>query len=172
MKIELKLDSGNYSINTREPVDISIPLIFNGQQPNSYDAEKAASKACEMGDFIGDTRRGGSCNFDEIKLIPHCNGTHTECVGHISDERISVYDTLKDVFIPATLITVKPECASDTTDIYNPSKDEKDLLITRKSLEESLGNYNKDFLTGLIIRTLPNDDSKKSRRYMESQPPF
>jgi arylformamidase len=172
MEIELKLESGSYNINTDEPIDISIPLIFGSKQPNSYNADKASSKACETGDFIGDTRRGGSCNFEEVKLIPHCNGTHTECVGHISDERISVYDTLKDVFIPATLITVKPSRSSDTTDSYNPPKDEKDLLITRKSIEDSLGKFNKDFLNGLIIRTLPNDDSKKSKRYMDSPPPF
>jgi len=45
-------------------------------------------------------------------------------------------------------------------------------LITRKSLEEKLENCNKNFLAGLIIRTLPNDDSKKSRRYMDNPPPF
>ncbi|HEY3250212.1 MAG TPA: cyclase family protein, partial [Ignavibacteria bacterium] len=44
--------------------------------------------------------------------------------------------------------------------------------ITAKSIRESLTNFNSDFTKALIIRTLPNDESKKSRRYIESQPPF
>ena len=44
------------------PIDISIPLNFNGQQPNAYGVERATAKACEAGDMVGDTRRGGSVN--------------------------------------------------------------------------------------------------------------
>jgi arylformamidase len=45
-------------------------------------------------------------------------------------------------------------------------------MITKKSIESALGNYNSDFTEGLIIRTLPNDDSKKSRRYEKNPPPY
>jgi hypothetical protein len=71
------------------------PLDFNGAQPNAYGVERATATACEASDLIGDTRRGGSCNFEQIKFIPHCNGTHTECVGHITDERILIYNRCK-----------------------------------------------------------------------------
>jgi arylformamidase len=172
MILEFKLSSGVYKIDSDAPLDISIPLIFNGEQPNTYGVDNASSKACEVGDFIGDTRRGGSCNFDEYKLIAHCNGTHTECIGHISLERIAINETLNDVFIPSALITVQPEKADSTQDTYSPVKDNNDYLITKVTLENKLGNANKDFLEGLIIRTLPNDDSKKSRRYMDNQPAF
>jgi len=172
MEIKFEINNKEYSCDTSESIDISIPLIFNGAQPSTYDVSKATSKAYESGDFIGDTRRGGGCNFEEYKLIPHCNGTHTECVGHISFERISIHNTLKDSLIPATLITVNPEKAYDINDKYIPEKNEKDFLITKKSIEEKIKNMDKDFLEGLIIRTLPNDDSKKSRRYIENQPPF
>src|SRR6185369_11692846 len=88
-------------VDLSSPIDISIPLNFNGPQPNAYGAEPAWSQACESGDLVGDTRRGGSCNFEQYTLTPHCNGTHTECVGHITLERISVADCLRDVFLPA-----------------------------------------------------------------------
>jgi len=39
------------------PIDISIPLNFNGPQPNAFGVEPASSKACEYGDLVGDTRR-------------------------------------------------------------------------------------------------------------------
>src|SRR5687768_10312118 len=110
-----------YQIDAGNPLNIAIPLKFGGAQPNAYGVEKASSKPCEAGEMIGDTRRGGSVNFEQVKFIPHCNGTHTECVGHITNERISVNDCLKDVFIPASLISVKPENAAETDENY-PNK--------------------------------------------------
>jgi arylformamidase len=172
MEITFILGGRDLRIETGELLDISIPLEFNGAQPNSYDADMASSKACEIGDFIGDTRRGGSCNFDELRLIPHCNGTHTECVGHISDERISIHETLIDVLIPSVLITVTPENAMSASDRYTPEKKESDYLITKDSISEALKGADNHYFEGLIIRTLPNDDLKKSRRYMKQQPPF
>ncbi len=172
MILKFELKSRIYEIDSEKPLDISIPLIFNGEQPNTYNIEKASSKACETVDFIGDTRRGGSCNFEEYRLVPHCNGTHTECVGHISFERIPVNETLKDVFIPSTLITVQPEKANETEDTYSPLKNEYDLLITKKELVSKLSKVNHDFLEGLVIRTHTNDESKKSRNYMENPPSF
>ncbi len=44
----------------------------------------------QAGEFLGDTRSGGSCNAEVLTLTPHCNGTHTECIGHITDERITL----------------------------------------------------------------------------------
>ncbi len=89
MKIAFEIKDKTYRINTDEPHSIAIPLNFNGAQPNAYGVEKATSKPCETGELVGDTRRGGSCNFEQYKFIPHCNGTHTESIGHITHERIS-----------------------------------------------------------------------------------
>ncbi|MEO8210655.1 MAG: cyclase family protein [bacterium] len=172
MKINFEINNKFFSCETSGPIDISIPMLFNGEQPNTYEVDKATAKAVETADFVGDTRRGGSCNFEEYKLIPHCNGTHTECVGHISLERISINNTLKDLFFPSTLITLSPEKAFDTNDNYIPVKNENDFLITRKVLEEKIKDTDKNFLDGLIIRTLPNNDSKESGQYMKYPPPF
>src|SRR3954469_25047439 len=105
----IEINGRNYTFDETAPIDISIPLHFNGPQPNAYGVEPATSAACEYGDLIGDTRRGGSCNFERVTLIPHCNGTHTECVGHITDQRISVQECLKDVFVRAVVVSVEPD---------------------------------------------------------------
>lgn len=140
-----------------DPIDISIPLHFNGPQPNAYGVEAAASVACEYGDLIGDTRRGGSCNFERYTFIPHCNGTHTECVGHITDERISIRDCLRDVLMRAQLISVQPSRMQNG-----------DMVID----EHQLGMLGSG-IDALIVRTLPNDESKFSRTYDErSMPPY
>lgn len=172
MLVKFNLNNSEYQINTLEGIDISIPLNFNGEQPNIYDVDKASAKAFESSEFIGDTRKGGSCNFEEYKLIPHCNGTHTECVGHISDERIYVNETLKETFIPSALVTISPVRAVETGDNYSPHKVKEDRLITKTSIENALKKLNAENFEGLIIRTLPNDDSKKSRRYSVNPPPF
>ncbi len=179
MILSVQINNQTYKIDSDNPIDVSIPLNFNGAQPNAYDVEKATSKPCEAESLIGDTRRGGSCNFEQITFIPHCNGTHTECVGHITNERISVHNCLKDPFIFSTLITVEPETANETNETYAISSSENDKVITRKTIEKALRNLENPKSKiqnpksdGLIIRTLPNDESKKSRRYMENLPPF
>ena len=175
MIISFQIGGENYQINPTKPLDISIPLHFNGRQPNAYGVEKATSKPCGAGDLVGDTRRGGSCNFEQIKLIPHCNGTHTECVGHITHERISVRDCLKDAFVPATLVSVKPEIAGKTRETYAVELNETDQLITRDSIEKALRQNSKLKIQNsksLIVRALPNDESKLSKTYLEEVPPF
>jgi arylformamidase len=177
MALTIQINNQVYQINLEEPIDISIPLNFNGEQPNAYGVEKAKSKACESGDLIGDTRRSGSCNFEQVTFIPHCNGTHTECVGHITNERISIHNCLKDAFIPATLISIEPEDASETSEAYAIELSGNDKLITRKAIENALQNLENPKSKiqnpkSLIVRTLPNDESKITRIYLEEIPPF
>ena len=152
--------------NLGEPIDISIPLNFDGQQPNAYGVGAATSRACEAGEIVGDTRRGGSVNFEEYSLIPHCNGTHTECVGHITDERISVLNCLTDAFVTAVLVSVEPRRTNFSLSVLGSSSD--DILITKDSLVETLGAANLSFPdTALIVRSLPNDDGKLTQSYGE-----
>jgi len=163
------------TLNSREydlapPIDISIPLRFDGPQPNAYGVGPATARACESGTLVGDTRRGGSCNFEQYTFTPHCNGTHTECVGHILDQRIAVRDCLQDALIPARLVSVVPE----GTDGH--------LLIARKSLEAAAmsgpraaaASFSEHGdVRALVVRTLPNDESKLTRSYGEMNiPPY
>jgi len=170
MILSIQINHQTYQIDAANPLDISIPLAFDALQPNIFGVEKAASKAYEDSHFVGDTRRGGSCNFENIYLNPHCNGTHTECVGHLTNERISVQECLQEAFMLADLITVSPENALETDDTYSVKLDENDRMITRRSIQNSKLNIQNS--NALIIRTLPNDESKRSRDYSLQNPPF
>jgi kynurenine formamidase len=172
MNISVHLSGHSYSIHIKEPIDISIPLRFNGPQPNTYGVMTAQSSAYMGKNFIGDTRRGGSCNFETHTLTPHCNGTHTECVGHISLERISLHRIFGELLIPSTLVSIEPENAEETAETYLPEKTNGDRIITAKKLYYELNAAPKDFLKALLIRTHPNDDSKKERNYETYPPPF
>ena len=163
------LEGSSWSVDFERFVDISIPLLFNGPQPNAYGVSPATSEPCSAGELIGDTRQGGSCNFEQYTFIPHCNGTHTECVGHVTNERISVRDCLRDALIPAQVVTIMPWLGIKSSDRYSSPFEESDLIICRKAIEDAT------VLSGvkaLVVRTLPNDDSKLSREYQETIPPY
>lgn len=169
MKANIEIDGLSLQVDFSKGQDISIPLIFNGSQPNTYNVNKAVSEAYSDGQFIGDTRKGGPCNFETYSLTPHCNGTHTECIGHITKERVDILSSLKDMMIPSQLISITPVSSSEK---YKPELNEGDLLITKQALIEKLNHVPKEFLEGLIIRTLPNDKLKKSQDYMKVKPAF
>ena len=169
MKAEVEIENKKYNVDFSKGIDISIPLVFNGEQPNTYGVDRASSKPYQDENFIGDTRKGGSCNFETYSFTPHCNGTHTECIGHITDERIDILSSLNEEVIPSTLISVSPK---STTENYKPELNTEDLVITKEEIEKCLQNTNPEFLRGLIIRSLPNSKTKKSRDYMKDTPAF
>jgi kynurenine formamidase len=174
MKITINRTGPEFDLSN--PIDLSIPLRFNGPQPNAYGVEQAASEACEYGTLVGDTRRGGSCNFERYTFIPHCNGTHTECIGHITNERISVRDCLQDAFLSANLVSVQPVHPNQTDENYTVEIGKTDLLITRSVLAEALhpNSLRQGFqLEALIVRTLPNEDGKLIQSYQgKNIPPY
>jgi kynurenine formamidase len=118
------------------------------------------------GSLVGDTRKGGSCNFESYTFIPHCNGTHTECVGHITRERISVRDCLQDVFVAAVLVSVEPRIQGEDRVISGDEIERKLALLKATHAGRDAGGP-----VGLIVRTLPNGDSKLSAGYGEDNIP-
>lgn len=167
--LRISLGDTSYRFHSKA-IDIAIPLRFNEAQPNTYQVPKAQAEAYEGGGFVGDVRRGGSCNFESYTLIPHCNGTHTECIGHVTAARIAVHEVLQDSFIPATLISVQP--VNKTKDTYLPALDPSDFVLDRKQLEQALMAADVRFLDALIIRTYPNSPQKMQRDYQQQPPPF
>jgi arylformamidase len=156
-----------YRFDSTRPIDISIPLDFYGDQPNAFHLPAASAAVAEGGGFIGDTRRGGSCNCETITMNPHGNGTHTECAGHISHERIAVADVLKHTLLPATLVTISPSDAeSAAPDELAVSADDLTAAIGR------IGDIPAEFLRALIIRTLPNGAGKRNAAYSGANPPY
>ena len=65
------------------------------------------------------------------------------------------------------MITVEPEFASETKESYHVSCN-GDSVITKKSIQKKMHQSH----SGLIIRTMPNEKSKKSRNYDKNEAPF
>jgi arylformamidase len=154
--------------------DLSIALDFNEPQPSFFGAQHAVAEPLNAGGFVGDVRRGGSCNCSTYSLTPHCNGTHTECVGHLVEERISVRDVAVDHFAPALLISTAPLAATATCEASDPQPHAGDLLITQALLEAAVASERVTDYSALVIRTLPNEARKRFRNYSagDEAPPY
>src|SRR5439155_162953 len=91
------------------PVMLALALDFAGPQPRHFGAPRARSQPFEAAGFEGSVERGASCNCELITLIPHCNGTHTECVGHLTREPLDAWRVVPAGFLPALLLSVSAE---------------------------------------------------------------
>ena len=156
MILNIRQGDKSFIADLSSPIDISISLD-TVKQPNCFHAPPFSFEPVRMGDFVGSVKEGGPVNFMNIKLNPHGNGTHTECIGHISDLPVTINSTLRRFHFMARLITVS------TSRI---GKDEvvqwSDLNIPNDGLQTE----------AIIIRTAPNEESKKSRNYTGSNPPY
>lgn len=162
-----------YRVDTEHPHSIAIALNFDGKQPNHFGAELAKRQPLKAGSFIGDTTKGGSCNVDSIQLVPHCNGTHTESVHHICDQKVSVGTIFNNSLSIACLISIEPKLAKETNDSYRPALDDTDKVIDKSLLQSALSNEMLSNIESLVVRCMPNHEVKKSCRYDETnQPPF
>ena len=161
MELRVVIAGRTYAVDLDRPMSLAIPLRFDGPQPNFFGAADARATPFSADGFIGDTRRGGSCNVAEIRMVPHCNGTHTESVGHIVDDPAFVSDAVPQSLMPAVVISVRPVA------------EDGDAVITRAALSDRIDGYRDDELAALIVRTLPNDASKMAAVYGEGhRPPF
>ena len=148
----------NFSIDLSKPIDISLPLTNTDENPIAWYLGKPEFKPVKNGDWIGKVSEGSSAtNFNNIFFNPHAHGTHTECLGHITNDFYSINNCLKQFFFSAELISIQPENNSN------------DFIITKNQVEDALKNRTPE---ALIIRTLPNIDSKKSRKYSNTNPPY
>jgi arylformamidase len=99
MLMTVKIGRHHYRVDLKSPCDISIPVSFGRQQLVAFGGAPARKEAYKAGSFVGDMRRGGSCNCEIYSFSPHLNGTHTEGVGHITKKRISVQDIATESLI-------------------------------------------------------------------------
>ncbi len=148
----------SYNVDLDKPIDISIPLRTGKENVNAWYCNPVIIEPVRMGDWVGDVKQGGSVNFRNIQFNPHGNGTHTECVGHISKEDYSINQTLKKFFFIAEVVTVLPD------ELENGDK-----VITRKHIENCLGEKRPE---AIIIRTLDNHISKINKQYSNTNPPY
>ncbi len=158
MKTTIQHNNKTYEIDLSKPLDISLPIQNNEQNPIAWYLDKPEINPVIMGDFVGSVSSGkSSTNFNNILFNPHGHGTHTECLGHITKDFYSINQTLKQFFFIAELISVEPQVF------------ENDFIITKNQIEKTLNGKTPE---ALVIRTLPNNSDKKHKNYSNTNPPY
>ncbi len=155
---QVEYNGKKMQVSLDKPLDISIPIVPGEMGVNCFYAPPPEAWPVEAGGFIGDTARGGSVNFFHLRLVPHGNGTHTECVGHISAQRYSINQCLRRFHFFAKLITVYPR-----------KMENGDRVIVAEDIGQALQPGEAQ---ALILRTMPNDDLKRKTNYSGANPPY
>lgn len=152
----MTLQYRNRQYDLSKPHTIAIP--FNtGAQVNCYYAPPFSIAPVVMGSFIGDVTKGSPVNYMNVQLNPHGNGTHTECIAHISDMAITVVDALDRFHFSAQVISITPTL-----------QENGDRILMDKSIREVL----EPGVEAVVLRTLPNDPEKKVHAYSGTNPAY
>ena len=157
MKTTISHIGQTFEIDLSKPIDISIPLTNTDANPIAWYIEKPEIEPVQFGNWIGKVSEGSSTNFNTIFFNPHGHGTHTECLGHITREFYSINQCLKQFFFTAELISITPEEMG------------VDRIITKSQIELALNGKTPE---AIVIRTLPNLESKKHQNYSKTNPPY
>jgi arylformamidase len=158
MNITFERTGAIWQANLGEPIDLSIPLHGGVEQVNCFWAPPVVYEPVRADGFVGSTAEGGPVNFFNIRLNPHGNGTHTECVGHIAREHYWLSDCLKKSHFWAKLVSLYPTKMPDG-----------DRVITLDTVRSCL---NANEAEALLIRTLPNGSWKQKHNYSGTNPPY
>ena len=167
IKVTIDIAEQKFLARFDQAISLAIPVRFNDAQPACFGSAPATASPLQAGSFIGDVQRGGSCNVPVLTLNPHCNGTHTETVSHVVSESITPAH-IAPTLVPCTLLTVKPGVAATTSEQYRPPLNPHDTVITANMLKKCLADADANFLSALVIRTLPNTDAKLSMDYHDA----
>ncbi len=157
MLIHFSWHNHDYRADLSKPHDISLPMTPGADAVNAFYIPFVQSEPFRAGGFVGDVLQGGSCNVNTLVFNPHGNGTHTETVGHISKEKETIHEHLRQFFFMARLISVTPRSVFE------------DRIIQADQIAAALGE---DHPEALIIRTYPNPESKRTRHYSGTNPPY
>jgi len=152
MQAIIELNQKRWKVDLNKPLDISIPMRSGAENPNAFGIQHPQFKPFELNGFIGSVDFGGSVNCENLLINAHGNGTHTECIGHISKQKITINQSLTQFFALAQLIT----CKTDNNML---------LLETIKPLLL-------EGVEALVIRTLPNNTDKLTKNYSGNNPAF
>jgi len=154
VKIQLNHKGKTLHADLSQPIDISIPV---GDVRCFYSTEFKATPYVS-GEFIGSVNKGAPVNFYDVLMNPHGNGTHTECLGHITKKQEFVTDHLKEFHFIASLVSV------ELTKLENG-----DQVVGLEALQHG---FNSEPNQAVILRTLPNGSDKLTKDYSGTNPPY
>ena len=164
MIIELVVNNEKKKADLTYPIDLSL----TSKVKNSFKAwyvDEIQINVIKNGDFVGSVKQGGNVNFKELLINPHGNMTHTESVGHISNQEVFVNNILSQNHFSAQLITIRPQEAS-----YDMESGIKvgDFFIGIEQIKDKI----KPNIQSLILRTQNNYNQLNEKTYNNTNWPY
>ena len=164
MIIELVVNNEKKKADLTRPIDLSL----TSKVKNSFKAwyvDEIQVKVIKNGDFIGSVNHGGSVNFKELLINPHGNMTHTESVGHISNEEVFVNNILTKYHFSAQLITITPQEAKSE---MKSGIEDGDYFIGIEQIKDKISPN----IQSLILRTQSSYSQLNEKNYNNTNWPY
>lgn len=153
----------------QQGIDLSLAVRPGASVPRAFGLAKSDAEPVRVGpgpDAVLDTRCGASVNCENLSACFHGAGTHTECVGHIVRERVSVNSVEIPLLVHALVVSVFPQ-------ERRTSSSSSDVVISGHQLEEAckawLDKSDND-VQALIVRALPRGSAPCD--FTGTNPPF
>lgn len=156
----IELNGQSYALDHSQPIDLSLPIRADADGASAWYCPSPRIEPVMTEQFTGSVNLGGAVNFKNVFFNPHGNGTHTECVGHISKEFYSINQCLNTYVFLAAVATLAPEQRGE------------DAVISLAQLEATVATYTQYAPSALVLRTLPNGLDKRQRSYSNTNPPY
>lgn len=153
MRARLALASGAVEVDLGAPISLVRPVSFETGAPTHFGAPPPQSVPLAVPGFAGTVIEGASCNCRTLTLTPHCHGTHTECVGHLTREPLDAWRVIPETPLLAWLASVEPLAAERTAESSDPRPQRGDVLITRARLAHSWPRAAASGARALVIRS-------------------
>lgn len=154
----LTYDKAGKTLRFRTDTFFDLTISINKQHnANCYYLDGPTFSYYQSPEFTGSLAAGGSVNCERVSLYAHGSGTHTESALHVDLRGADMRGISIPILQPSLLCTVTPERIGED-EVITP-----DLL----SYVANEGHY-----TGIIVRTLPNGESKLQRNYSGTNPPY
>jgi len=83
--MEMEFQGVAFKANSAASEDLSITM-GDGHGSRAWYVDFMKLQVVRANGFLGSVAEGGAVNFRDVQFNPHGNGTHTECLGHISPE--------------------------------------------------------------------------------------
>ncbi len=162
MQLNIEFGGKLFTASGEPEVDLSIPIAEQGGASAWY-VDNMKVDVVRSNGFLGSVAEGGGVNFRNVTFNPHGNGTHTECLGHISPEAHSVEAVAIPSVLPCLLVSIKPE------------QIDGDEIITLAQMQTVCDHHwsnDHQLPPAIIVRTLPHDAGKTSRNWSNTNPAY
>lgn len=162
MKLFVEFDNKMYEVDSARRADLFIPVRFGAPDASvsAFGIESATKEPYAVGSFRLSVEQGAGCNCEVLTITPHGQGTHTECVGHISRTPVSVAEAVRETLLVALLVTLEPE-GSDGN-----------LRITAEAVEEALAGHGVLLPPAIVVRTVLPGVDRRVYHWGGTNPPY